>query len=901
MYFNLILGCIYASQNIIFGGLMKKSLILGVPAALVLALLFAGCPTEAEEDSDGSGFKGSYQKDVDGIAVAFADGAPVVYLKDNLHLGNDELVVPANRTLDISNNVTIDQIGANGKIVVVGNITFTNDPKGKYDIELFKSPTAKLIATKAFIDGNVETLADDEAAPVESGKHVKALADQIIPIADFNVRDADAWKGYIDAQTGVNSKYIPVLYAGEIDDVIADNISYYGATRRVYIIGDITITAGIDLTGDAYPGPTPDPDGDGNLYNIIPDDDSSLLIGGAVVVKGNGTVTTTNGFTVLGTLATADKNITINAGGILIAYIARLDGTGATFKGPVHLIGSLPSNFGEGSFFYDELTVDGSVIVKSANFVGGDVIFNGPVEFTGDSNSISNSKADGTTVTIYLNSTVTFTNTDPIDLAKFDFSKNAKGTLTYDNVYTNGTTSTITFDLPVTFNNKATFSGSAGAVVFDGGVTFNKNVELNPYTTLSFGTGGATTFAKEITLNYVGGGSFGAAVTFNGDAEIKEAAIADFQGKVTARGKLTLNSGGIFNAGAQVSGDFTVPAGSMLVVGSAAAFSYGDGAIKIGIGADDVAWGTVSADDVPLVLKGGAFNIGAGSLTLGTASIDVSGGGRIVFESGTAAAAGTYGLILSGPTETTYIKTGNYTVAGVATKVNLLSAAEGGQVVLSKASIGNGGGSQGILNLGGSYGVEMVLLTVSSDTELDGVALDLQGGGSIAIDADADKPVVITLKGGTVDSGLYTGGEGSVALGPAANSIGGIVVGGTASIGVFGSGIFATNANGFTSAAAGAIPTGYLVSMSGKKFATAVEGGTYTEAAGSVGTLGQDQTEYIAGGSLNEGPVGSLGAFANFYVPVTNAQGAKGIVLNKSTPTGAAGGSVAVFKYAAAN
>jgi hypothetical protein len=875
---------------------MKKSLILGIPAAFILALLFAGCPQEADDDSnDSQSGPGSYQKDVDGIAVAFADGAPVVYLKDNLHLANAELVVPAGKTLDLTREVTIDQIGANGKIVVVGNINFTNDPKGKYDIELFKSPTAKLIATSAFISGNVETLETDETIAVDSGKHIKALADQIIEIANFDVRSADAWKGYIDAQTGVNAKYIPVQYSGEIDNVIADNITtYVGNSRRLYIIGDVTITAGIDLTKAAYTVPAGE-----NLYNIIPDDDGSLLIGGAVVFKGkSASVSTTNGFTVLGTLATEDTNVTINETGELIAYIVRLDETGATFKGPVHLIGSLPSNFGEGSFFYDTLTVDGSVIVKSANFVGGDVVFNGPVEFAGGSDSISNTKADKTEVEIYLNSTVTFTNTDPIPLDKFNFDNNKNGLLTYDNAYANGTTSTITFELPVTFNNTATFSGSAGAVVFDQGVTFNKEVVLNTYTTLSFGTGGATIFAKPITLNYVGGGSFGAAVSFNGDAEIKEAAIADFKGKVTALGKLTLSSGGIFNAGADIKGDFTIPAGSMLVVGTAA-FNYGNGGIVITAAGDTAATGTISAGDVPLELKSGAFNIGAGSLTLGTASVDISGGGKIVFDSGTTAAAGTYGLILSGPANTPYIKTGNYTVSGIGGEINLLNIGEGGKVVLANTSISNNGGSQGILALGGSYGVENVLLTVSNDIELDGVTLDLQGGGSIGVKATAEKPIAITLKGGTVDTGLYTGGGGSVAIGAAGNSIGGIVVGGTASIGVFGSGIFADGASGHTNPSSGYVPTGYLVSMTADKFATAVESGTVT-AAGSVGTLGNDgQTSYIIGGSLNAGPVGSLGFFASFYVPVESANAAVGIVLNKNTPTGAAGGSVAVFKYAA--
>jgi hypothetical protein len=873
---------------------MKKSLILGVPAALVLALLFAGCPTEAEEDSGGSGFKGSYQKDVDGIAVAFADGADTVYLKDNLHLGNDELVVPVGKTLDISNEVTIDQIGANGKIVVVGNIQFTN-VANRYDIALFKAPTAKLIATKAFIDGNVEVLASETAASLDTAKHVKVLSDQVIQIAEFNIASASEWEKYIDEATGTNAKYIPVRYSGEIGEDIANNISKYGKNRRVYIIadGDITLSSEIDLVNkegyslSTFNSGTP-------LYNVYQDDDSSLLIAGAVTVKGYASVTTGNGgFTVLGTLATSGENITINKAGNLIAYILRLDKTGATFQGPVTLIGTLPSNFGEGAFFYDDLTVNGSAIITSVSFIDSHALFKGPVEFKGDSKSVSTKSTDATkkSTTITLSGPVSLTNSDPVDITSSTFNITGdNASITYDIPYENKTAAdtaaaggSVTFKVPVRFNETAKFAGSAVTLVFEKGATFNKAAAFTDDATLIF-LGAPTTFAKPITIRNLGGGSFGAAVTFNEDTVIDTKAV--FNGLVTTNGKFDLSLGGTFKAGAKFNGDVKVPAGSAVTVHKEGVLDY-KGLVKL-VSGNAAGSSVINFDTVPLDLSGDALNIGAGSLTLGTASIDISDGGKIVFNSGTVA-AGTYGIVLKGPADTEFVKADNYTITAKSAKdVWLTSGTSSGPVVLLKDSIRNSAGSQGILALGGTYGYQNVLFTLSKDIEIEGVALDLRGGGTITVGGAAD--VVITLKGGTVAAGAYVTGGGSASYTPSATSAGGIVVGGTASIGVFGAGIFSAIGTNPTS-----VPTGYLVASSGK-FATAVDGAGTVTAAGSIGTLGNTTETYITGGSLNAGTYIASQFFTNFYVPVDNANGAKGIVSNMDTPKSASNGSIAVFK-----
>jgi hypothetical protein len=889
------------------GGLMKKSLkslTLGVPAVLLLALLFLGCPQDSDDDGDSGSWSGdSYQKDVDGIAVAFADGAEVVYLKDNLHLGDYELVIPEGKTLDLTRGVTIDQIAGRGKLVVVGTINFAEG--NRYDIRLYESSGARLIATTPFIEANVEVLEDEDSKELENSKHIKALESQIIHIADFDVRNPEAWQTYINENAGEdNDSYIPVRYNGiTIDKAIADNISKYGSGRRVYIIGNVETESEIKIGPTVDPSTQPStpssPEPASNLYNVIDDGDGSLLIAGNLKVKENGTIKTEKGLTVLGTLATDDANLTVNEGGILVAYLLRLDKTGGTFKGPVRLIGTLPSNLGEGSYFNDDLTVNGSIILKAATFVGTHSwTFNGPVEFAGDKNSIINTSA------LILNGVVSITNQEsPVEIFnESKFTLNEKATITYGVPFKTGTTS-ITFKKPVTFNNTAAFTGKAATIKFENGVTFNKKVDFAEDATITFGANGSSVyFARDLSLpaNSIASKELKANVTFGADAEFTGDETVYFSGTLSALGKLTLKGGGTFTV-AEVGNDFDVPAGKQLVVVNT--FSYKSGLVKLGgtLGAGG-SLASVIVGNTGIKFTDSGLVLGAGSLALGTVSVDIAGGGRITFESGTAIAGGTYGLILKGPDVSTYIDAGNYKITlGDAGNGWITSNGKGGQVILEANKISNGEGatgSLGVLALGGSYGAQKVLLTVKESITIDGVAVDLQKGGSIGVDANDSgaKLPVITLEGGSATA--YVGGGGSVTLNPSGASAGAIIVGGTASEAVFGGGLFATNANGYTSPAT-AVPTGYIVSEKAKAFATALNKGTWSTAAGSVGTIGNNEDKgYIIGGSLNSGVAGSLGFFAPFWAPVESAAAANGIVLSDKTQKAAAGGSVAVFKYA---
>jgi hypothetical protein len=910
------------------GGLMKKSLkslTLGVPAVLLLALLFLGCPQDSDDDDDdGGSWSGeSYQKDVDGIAVAFADGAPVVYLKDNLHLKDNELVIPEGKTLDLSRGVTIDQIENRGKLVVVGTIKFADGNNDKFNINLYESPGARLIATREFIAANVETLLDETAVSKEPTLHIKALANQLIEITDFDIRNPDAWQSYINGQADKNnSSYIPVKYSGTtIDSTIANNISKYGSGRRVYLIGNVETESRIDIKGDKEPDTVPPepapPEDNGNIYNVIDDGDGSLLIAGSIKVKDGGTIKTAKGFTVLGTLATDNANLTINEGGQLIAYLLRLDNTGATFKGPVKLIGTLPSNLGEGSFFYDDLEVNGSIILTSVDFVGtaeSKWVFYGPVEFAGNDKSIS--VTSGAQLT--LKGPVSVTNKEsPVniaDLSKFKLEGDA--TITYGIPYTNTTSASepanlggsVSFDVPVTFNKRAEFAGSAVTVRFNKGVTFNKEAAFHPDATIYLGTHGVSTFfSKDISLKTLEAGSIAADVTFGESATFTGATPVDFQGNVKVSNKLILNAGGTF-VSARFDGDVTVPAGSQLVVAyKKDAYLDYKGLLKIKAGTTDTASYTsyISADNVDLKLTGNGLVLGAGSLTLGTVGVELSGLGNISFDAGTSGKAGTYGLILKGKDADnvkTYIEAGNYRIAPASGNDWIINTGKGGKVILGTDKIWNGvgaTGSLGVLGLGGTWGAQQVLLTVVKDITIDGVAVDLQGGGSIGVAALSSTNLpVITLEAGSATA--YVSGGGSVTLNPAGVSAGAIVPGGTASEAVFGGFLLtASGIGGYTSPSNGGVPKGFIISKELKTFATAGHGGTYTAAAGSIGTLGQNGQNYIIGGSEGfSGVPGSLGYFADFYLPVESADAAKGLLTNKNMSVQDAGGSVAVFKYA---
>jgi hypothetical protein len=843
---------------------MKKSFLYAVPAALIMALLFAGCPQDSD-DGDEAGTIPSYQKDVDGIAVAFADGAPVVYLKDNLHLGNNELVIPAGKTLDLQQNVTIDEIGTYGKIIVVGSIEFTSGENAeKYDILLHKSPTAKIIATKQFIDANVDSRYTQNAEGTvvldndpETGvqytknldKHIKALPDQVIEIADFDIGNANAWETYITEHSGDdNAQYIPVQFNGTINDSIAKVVGKYGSGRRVYIIGGVTITAHIDLTGKTpwYPASTPNTV-QPVQYNVAEDADGSLLIAGAVVFEGSGgRVSTDGGLTVLGTLAVKGERggARVNAKGKLITYLLRLDSGGGIFTGEVELIGSLPSRFGGQAIFEDTLKARGTVIIDGGQFNKG-ANFSGPVEFVGpDANIVIKSPAAGS-ITITGPITLTFNEGTPVNISDgVRFNINSVPSVVYNEPY--GTTGAYTINVPVTFNANASFSDVA---TFGSGAVFNSELTLASDKKYNFGkaaTNGkslSTYFAKAVTIDPIkqlGGGSFGIPVTFNGPAVFKGGSVT-FKEKAFFNNTFELNNAaGTFSEGAEFSKSVKFAAGSQVTIGKASGagtlLHKPSGLFITSLGAY-ISYVKPDAGDKGAVLltEQGELQFG-GTLALGSAAINIGNGiiriptaktSGIVFGSGSTPVANHgKGYVVSDAYTVKAGTSAGGTLVGLFGTVTSTSKAE--YVYVDKAGFrGDGSGSQAVLRVAGSYAATPApSIEVSNDITIDGVTLDFAYGsnisaGSITI-SEKGSPI-ITLKGGkgvAVTTGNVTAGAvGGIKLSPTA-----AVYGGTVGV----------------TAASSDIPPGYLFSLSGK-LVTGATGGTYSEAVGgTVGTLGTE-------------------------------------------------------------
>jgi hypothetical protein len=828
---------------------------------------------------------------VDGIAVAFADGAPIVYLKDNLHLGDSELVIPAGKKLDLSRDVSIDQIGALGKIVVADDngITFNNgsDPN-KYDIKLFQSPGAKIIATKTFIDINVEAIENAEAYSEfqDTTRHIKVLPEQVITIQTFGLADTTQWENYISTQLANNGNYIPILVPNGtvIGKDLAEIISKYGTGRKVYLIGDITITGEINLTGtDAWTPPDPLGESNGQLYNIIPDAEGSLLIGGAVIFQDQGEVRTKSGLTVLGTLTTKGDRYTakVNAAGPLVAYLLRLESGGGGFGGEVTLIGTLPSRFGGNASFDDTLTVNGSVIIDDVTLKG-TASLNGPVEFLGKSNSVTTTGSGF----VKLNGPVTLSNESPVDItneAMFSLNDGVSG-LSYTYAY--GTTGSVGFTKPVTFNANASFGAQA---IFEGGATFNSDAVFSTGT-ISFGTVGNTYFAKNVTLPTIGGGSI-SAVTFNKGATIINS-VPFFSSTVTSNNSLNLLLGGTFSGVTSINGALNIPAGSQITLYSGAKIDYNNGAVviaplkdvngKAGTGGIEIPVSSDGTQYDTVLLSDGNLNIGSGTVSVGSLSIDISGGGQIVL-SGTRA-RDKWGLVMGSASDykETIITKGYTITAGDSkggTTVALFSITEG------KIALGNNGitgiypsaGTQAELGFAGTTST----ITLKKDITIDGVVLNLGGqvsnGGSISVDQSIKSPVAITLTGGSF--GINNGGS-VTATGE--HFAGGIILGG--SIGVFG---------GSISNSSGQAVTGYIVAKDNSGFVTA-KAGTKDAAGSAVAKLGSDRVANIVVNTAGSYGVNSgLEIFAN---GVAGLDKAKNIVLtNDSYDSVSAGGSVAVF------
>ncbi|MDR2803551.1 MAG: hypothetical protein LBB22_04595 [Treponema sp.] len=562
---------------------MKKSLFLGV-AALAFLLAFAACEQESsDDDSGGGGVIPSYQYELGGIAVAFADGAPVVYLKDNLKIGNGELVIPEGKELDLTDrgtsSATIDQFAPGGKIIVLGTIRFS-----EYTVNMVNTG-AFIVARQDYIDANVN-IVDSEGYELDKNKHILATANQIIPIQAIDLANGESWKSAIDFLEGesgpaVKSDYLVTAYSGEINNDIAEQINIYGKGRKLYIIGDVIFTGGvIDTIGARL---YPEIDGAlANSRNIISDRAGDFLIGGSAKFTGPiAEVSTGGAFTVLGILSTGEgrSDTPINRAGDFVSYVARLDGGGA-FYGNTYFNGNLPSNLGVSVAFRKNLEVRGPVIINAIAFNGdatNTVKFFNTVEFKGENKDVT----WGVVTTSFEGDVLLTSAKNPVDLS----TKTGIKSLTYNNLYEGmpaGTLQGATYVMPVTFG--AGFSVKGGPYEFRDNVTVNGIVTTSSDATVNgqfkvVGSeavfkGGPFEFGTDAVFNgnvlfespvvFASNVRFEKSVNFDDDVELVDPDKAVFNGKqdtTVVFGK-SINNGSYnihtINSNVNFSGDVSV-------------------------------------------------------------------------------------------------------------------------------------------------------------------------------------------------------------------------------------------------------------------------------------------------------------------------------------------------------
>jgi hypothetical protein len=503
---------------------MKRVFNYGTAVALAIMLAFTACDNSSDE---GGGYTAgitipSYQSDLDGIAIAFADGAPEVYLKSDLNIGAGELVIPYGQTLDLTDrgngSYTITGFADEAKMVILGNITFP----GSKTIDI--SPTdAYIIAPADKVSQYVDV---DEA---DTGKPIKARAEQIINVYSFDLSSYGAWESAIteQANAGKPDTYFAVTYSGQVNNpLVVTNINKYGSGRRLYILAKDGITFNgpkIDITGTKWNPP----ETAGSLFNArnvaFKDGDSSLVIAGQTTFAGNSaTVETISGFTVLGQIRTGSdrEEATIVSGGPFAAYTAKIDG-GESFAGDVHLISkALVSSFGRSVDFGGNVTINGPVSFVAVTSDKKTITLNGPVEFKGTREQITGSP------TFKLNSKVVISSAiNPVDPIALDNDYNQP--LVYSEKY--GTTGTIIFNGPVTFTKEVLF-GSLSTVIFTDANPAGDVVFMGPVTTANEYSG---SFGASLPVTFKDTVNFGTAAYFNDDVTFEKA--------VTFRGLNTVN------------------------------------------------------------------------------------------------------------------------------------------------------------------------------------------------------------------------------------------------------------------------------------------------------------------------------------------------------------------------
>jgi hypothetical protein len=446
---------------------MKKSFLYVLSAALLLTLSLSGCPQDADDDDDGASTSKPADpgnpptSDLSYIAYAFgqSDGPATVKAVNNIRLGDNELVIPAGKTLDLaSEGVILKGFTKNSKIIAWGDgkINFSSAQKS---VQL---PTgALIIADEEFINANVKVeyfaksdgiqyqqtawdtngIPDPDRPTAGDTAPFRVFWDQIVIIKTF-----EDFKGYTKPATApaetaplngrgykFQDKYVAVK-APENGEITSDEVGEINKKAQdlcFYLAGEPVIFSfpneKIELKKDVvdsneyYKKWEPNSTAiitTSSVFNYI-DNSGAADRKGSLVVAGDidfrhGTVKAPGGLTVWGVLKNSQRNDTSTDNITddetpFTAWTVRLNG--ATFNDDVTLLGSVANTFGGAANFSGKTRITGSSTFNGATF-GELAVFSGPVTFNGTKGGASASvKFEGDVVfadNVFINAKVSF-------------------------------------------------------------------------------------------------------------------------------------------------------------------------------------------------------------------------------------------------------------------------------------------------------------------------------------------------------------------------------------------------------------------------------------------------------------------------------------------------------------
>jgi hypothetical protein len=795
---------------------MKKSFLYVLSAALLLTLSLSGCPQDADDDDDPpppppAAVVTPPSSDLSYIAYAFGqEDISTVKVINDISLEKNELVIPAGKTLDLG-AFKLGGITDNSKIIIWkdGNINFGASQGGA--LRLTDHPGAKIIADSDFINANVYvdytynpasgvkyTEADWIAAnippedrpgiPPENKDSAKYWANwnQVVVIDTF-----DAFKTYAPlpevaptpdtAARGTRGylygdKYVAVFApdGGNIGSIEADEINEKADGLCFYLVGLPVTFNSSEIDIDTYINnsyykkwePAPIQQAPSSVFNYDTGDDD-YDPEGSLVVAGNvnffsGSVKA-KALTVWGVIeyrapvGGAGAGIT-SQNTSLTAWTVRA--AGASFGGDVNLLGSAIENtFGEAAIFGGKTKITGPASFAGATF-DDDVVFSGPVVFSGDKNGRILITFKGNTTfadNAYIHGNASFDNTKDnryykelggLSVTEIIAANLKSGDPTASLVVDETTIdSGMTFNLRVAFKNPVTVS-EAGDYTFNDGVTFQETLtisdpEANFKITGNAEFQGAVTGAGSITT--INTTSTTSEATFENALSI---AYGEFAGPVTVTGDANIDYG-VFKGATTISGNGTITAGTF----SSAATITGAPTIEYGkfSGVTEIAGATITYGE----FSGATTITGDANITAGTFSSTATITGNPTIEYGSFSGATTISgeaAITTGSFSAAFDATGRATfsddngsgsgyfggkVTGSVTFSGTSSAYFAGDVDLANAEFGKGtvifpdNSSINIDNV--TFGTYASLQNVSqvnfeNATFADGGSLGVQGG-----------------------------------------------------------------------------------------------------------------------------------------------------------------------------